>query len=358
MSSKIVIFAIMVVLVIIVIGLLVLLLTGKLKTPKKSGNIIADDIRKRKYDTEEYKGEINTKSLTELLDGEDWRAAKPETGDLKTDIVSEDLITEGNKKLEKALLRSEALNREKKPETSEELGTGIFTVEERTGLLDQIIDEEASVENDYKTSILIPEEDEAPKDPQHEITAEEEEIPVTVKEPEKEEAPPKEEEELSKEEKESSEKEQEEEEGSYEQKTIDERKLVSENVEKLNFDGETFSESFMREASVSSSTFRDVKFENSIFSKVLFKAVSFKFSEFKGTYIIGCTFKNCDFTKTDFGDTVFDNVKFINCIFDEKTDTSNVSVKKASFVSGNEKTDVKGTGEFTEAIEKLLRSEA
>ena len=378
MSPKIMIFAIMFVLIIIATIFIVLFVTGKLGKPNnKKYDTVADDMKKKKYDTEEYKGDINTKSLTELLGGDDWKDIKRGNEDLKTGVVSEELITEGNKKLEKALLKSEALNREKKAEAEETLGKGIFSEEERTGLLEDIIEEKSAVENDYKTSILIPDDEMVEEDSAADVreadldegireieAIEETEIQKPKKEVGK--AKPKK-------------KEPEESETAKTQETAVKPadtaesnpasetekgedapraftgKELSATYDGLRFDGETFKEPFIVDSRITSSAFLDVKFDGPIFSRVLFKGVSFKYAELKKAYLIGCTFSDCDFSKADFQDAVIDGVKFINCTFDAKTDISKVAVKSAKFVFGNTKEEADGKEKFSEIVEKIIK---
>lgn len=380
MQAKIIIFIVMIVVVVSAAVFLVLFSTGAFrktgqstkqtnKKSKKKKDVIADDLKKKRYDTEEDKGEINTKSLTELLDGDDWRGAKSEAGDLKTDIVSEDLISEGNEKLKEALLSSESLNREKadtKSEEEESLGTGIFTMEERTGLLDQIIEEDSSSETEYHTQILLPDEQEYPQSTAESISAgdaaeeESEEVAEKYEEPSaanpKEAVTPKEETQIPVK-AEAEEKVPERMDAEKEQPYFTGR-AMSEKFTDLRFDGDNFEESVLVDSSITSSAFLDVKFTRPIFSKVLFKSVSFKYAEFKGAYFIGCTFKNCDFSKADFGDATIDDVKFIGCTFDEKTDVEKVSVKRAGFVAGTEKTDICGAAEFKEMVSKISGGDA
>ena len=378
MSPKIMIFAIMFVLIIIATIFIVLFVTGKLGKPNnKKYDTVADDMKKKKYDTEEYKGDINTKSLTELLGGDDWKDIKRGNEVLKTGVVSEELITEGNKKLEKALLKSEALNREKKAEAEETLGKGIFSEVERTGLLEDIIEEKSAVENDYKTSILIPDDEMVEEDSAADVreadldegireieAIEETEIQKPKKEVGK--AKPKkkepEESETAKtpetavkpadtaESNPASETEKEE-----DAPRAFTGKELSATYDGLRFDGETFKEPFIVDSRITSSAFLDVKFDGPIFSRVLFKGVSFKYAELKKAYLIGCTFSDCDFSKADFQDAVIDGVKFINCTFDAKTDISKVAVKSAKFVFGNTKEEADGKEKFSEIVEKIIK---
>lgn len=378
MSPKIMIFAIMFVLIIIATIFIVLFVTGKLGKPNnKKYDTVADDMKKKKYDTEEYKGDINTKSLTELLGGDDWKDIKRGNEDLKTGVVSEELITEGNKKLEKALLKSEALNREKKAEAEETLGKGIFSEEERTGLLEDIIEEKSAVENDYKTSILIPDDEMVEEDSAADVreadldegireieAIEETEIQKPKKEVGK--AKPKkkepEESETAKTQ-ETAVKPADTAESNPASETEKEEdapraftgKELSATYDGLRFDGETFKEPFIVDSRITSSAFLDVKFDGPIFSRVLFKGVSFKYAELKKAYLIGCTFSDCDFSKTDFQDAVIDGVKFINCTFDAKTDISKVAVKSAKFVFGNTKEEADGKEKFSEIVEKIIK---
>lgn len=335
MSPKIMIFAIMFVLVIIATIFIVLFMTGKLGKPKKKKyDTVADDLKKKRYDTEEYKGDINTKSLTELLGGDDWKNIKGDKTDLETGVVSEELITEGNKKLEKALLKSEALNREKKAEPEGAIGKGIFSEEERTGLLEDIIEKKSAVENDYKTSILIPDDEIVEEDSAADIretylgeglreleAVEETEIQKPKKEvgktkPKKKKTEGKEPEESepakaqeadikpadTAEDNPASEGEGKEEDAPREFTG----KELAATYEGLRFDGDTFKEPFIVDSRITSSAFLDVKFDGPIFSRVLFKGVSFKYAEFKKAYLIGCTFSDCDFSKADFQDAVID----------------------------------------------------
>ena len=378
MSPKIMIFAIMFVLIIIATIFIVLFVTGKLGKPNnKKYDTVADDMKKKKYDTEEYKGDINTKSLTELLGGDDWKDIKRGNEDLKTGVVSEELITEGNKKLEKALLKSEALNREKKAEAEETLGKGIFSEVERTGLLEDIIEEKSAVENDYKTSILIPDDEMVEEDSAADVreadldegireieAIEETEIQKPKKEVGK--AKPKKKEPEESETAKTQEKavkpadtaesnpasETEKEEDAPRAFT---GKELSATYDGLRFDGETFKEPFIVDSRITSSAFLDVKFDGPIFSRVLFKGVSFKYAELKKAYLIGCTFSDCDFSKADFQDAVIDGVKFINCTFDAKTDISKVAVKSAKFVFGNTKEEADGKEKFSEIVEKIIK---
>lgn len=378
MSPKIMIFAIMFVLIIIATIFIVLFVTGKLGKPNnKKYDTVADDMKKKKYDTEEYKGDINTKSLTELLGGDDWKDIKRGNEDLKTGVVSEELITEGNKKLEKALLKSEALNREKKAEAEETLGKGIFSEEERTGLLEDIIEEKSAVENDYKTSILIPDDEMVEEDSAADVreadldegireieAIEETEIQKPKKEVGK--AKPKkkepEESETAKTQ-ETAVKPADTAESNPASETEKEEdapraftgKELSATYDGLRFDGETFKEPFIVDSRITSSAFLDVKFDGPIFSRVLFKGVSFKYAELKKAYLIGCTFSDCDFSKADFQDAVIDGVKFINCTFDAKTDISKVAVKSAKFVFGNTKEEADGKEKFSEIVEKIIK---
>ena len=378
MSPKIMIFAIMFVLIIIATIFIVLFVTGKLGKPNnKKYDTVADDMKKKKYDTEEYKGDINTKSLTELLGGDDWKDIKRGNEDLKTGVVSEELITEGNKKLEKALLKSEALNREKKAEAEETLGKGIFSEVERTGLLEDIIEEKSAVENDYKTSILIPDDEMVEEDSAADVreadldegireieAIEETEIQKPKKEVGK--AKPKkkepEESETAKTQ-ETAVKPADTAESNPASETEKEEdapraftgKELSATYDGLRFDGETFKEPFIVDSRITSSAFLDVKFDGPIFSRVLFKGVSFKYAELKKAYLIGCTFSDCDFSKADFQDAVIDGVKFINCTFDAKTDISKVAVKSAKFVFGNTKEEADGKEKFSEIVEKIIK---
>lgn len=381
MSPKIIIFAIMFVLIIIATIFIVLFMTGKLSKPNnRKYDTVADDLKKKRYDTEEYKGDINTKSLTELLGGDDWKDIKGGNEDLKTGIVSEELITEGNKRLEKALLKSEALNREKKAEPEEVLGKGIFSEEERTGLLEDIIEKKSAVENDYKTSILIPDDEMVEEDSAADIreadldegireieAIEETEIQkpkkdvgktkkkkAEKKEPEESEPAKAQEEDIkpadTAEDNPASESKKEE-----DAPRAFTGKELSATYAGLRFDGETFKEPFIVDSRITSSAFLDVKFDGPIFSRVLFKGVSFKYAEFKKAYLIGCTFSDCDFSKADFQDAVIDGVKFINCTFDAKTDISKVAVKSAKFVFGNTKEDADGKEKFSEIVEKIIK---
>lgn len=380
MSPKIMIFAIMFVLIIIATIFIVLFVTGKLGKPNnKKYDTVADDMKKKKYDTEEYKGDINTKSLTELLGGDDWKDIKGGNEDLKTGVVSEELITEGNKKLEKALLKSEALNREKKAEAEETLGKGIFSEEERTGLLEDIIEEKSAVENDYKTSILIPDDEMVEEDSAADIreadldegireieAIEETEIQKPKKDVGKtkkkkaEKKEPEESEPAKAQEEDIKPADTAEDNPSSESKKEEDAprdftgKELSATYAGLRFDGETFKEPFIVDSRITSSAFLDVKFDGPIFSRVLFKGVSFKYAEFKKAYLIGCTFSDCDFSKTDFQDAVIDGVKFINCTFDAKTDISKVAVKSAKFVFGNTKEEADGKEKFSEIVEKII----
>ena len=384
MSPKIMIFAIMFVLVIIATIFIVLFMTGKLGKPKKKKyDTVADDLKKKRYDTEEYKGDINTKSLTELLGGDDWKNIKGDKTDLETGVVSEELITEGNKKLEKALLKSEALNREKKAEPEGAIGKGIFSEEERTGLLEDIIEKKSAVENDYKTSILIPDDEIVEEDSAADIretylgeglreleAVEETEIQKPKKEvgktkPKKKKTEGKEPEESepakaqeadikpadTAEDNPASEGEGKEEDAPREFTG----KELAATYEGLRFDGDTFKEPFIVDSRITSSAFLDVKFDGPIFSRVLFKGVSFKYAEFKKAYLIGCTFSDCDFSKADFQDAVIDGVKFINCTFDAKTDISKVAVKSAKFVFSNTKAEADCKEKFSEIVEEIIK---
>lgn len=370
MTAKGYLFIAMMLLFIIAAVAITLISMGKLKKSVKPP--IADDLKKKKYDTEEYKGEINTKSLTELFGGDDWKEVKTQS-DLKTGVVSEDLITAGNKRLEKALLNSEALNKEKET-SSESLGMGIFTKEERTGLLESIIEGE-EIEADYRTSILIPDEEmdealDAPKDLQEAFEEKEEDAGLTedvfnvIEEvgPEKEETDepydeedgftlcelPGEDEEIKDEVPDDMDKERQE---------IFDKKKFSTEYKGVDYDEELVQGVFLIDASVVKSTFRDTKLENVIFSKVLFKSVSFKYAELSKVNIIGCTFKNCDFSKTDFGDAILDDVKFINCTFDKRTELEGIYARDIGYISGDDKEQLKTADEFREFVASVISKE-
>lgn len=366
MTAKGYLFIAMMLLFIIAAVAITLISMGKLKKSVKPP--VADDLKKKKYDTEEYKGEINTKSLTELFGGDDWKEVKTQS-DLKTGVVSEDLITAGNKRLEKALLNSEALNKEKET-SSESLGMGIFTKEERTGLLESIIEGE-EIEADYRTSILIPDEEmdedlEAPKELQEAFEEETDDAGLTedvfnvIEEvgPEKEEGSEAycEEEEFTLYEApgEDETKEEVPDDMDKEKQDIFDKKKFSTEYNGVDYDEEIVQGAFLIDASVVKSTFRDTRLENVIFSKVLFKSVSFKYAELSKVNIIGCTFKNCDFSKTDFGDAILDDVKFINCTFDKRTELEGIYARDIGYISGDDKEQLKTADDFREFVESQV----